>query len=151
MAPGWIDRTTETSYLKIPGGFLPDFLRPKLGFLNTLWPNIFGKADISIGPIPKGTPINLLSNIDLTKKDKLSKLVPKIIRDLKQLPDKPTDEEAKKVFGNLVEPLLEVNKSPDFVVNRGHYFGTDYLPASEGETSLSDSDKQALIAFLKYL
>lgn len=151
MAPGWIDRTTETSYLKIPGGFLPGFLRPKLGFLKTLWPNIFGESGISIGPIPEGTPINLLSNIDLTEKKKLIKLAPRLIHDLKQLPDESTDEEAKKVFGNLVEPLLEVSKNPDFVVNRGHYFGTDYLPASEGETPLSDSDKQALIEFLKYL
>lgn len=151
MAPGWIDRTTEISYLKIPSGFLPNFLRPKLSFLNALWPNIFGESGISIGPIPKGTPINLLSNIDLTEKAKLSKLVPRLIHDLKQLPDEPTDEESKKVFSNLVEPLLEVSKSPDFVVNRGHYFGTDYLPASEGETPLSDSDKQALIEFLKYL
>ena len=151
LAPGKIDLTTETSYLKIPGGFLPDFLQPKLGFLNKLWPNIFGDGGIELGPIPKGTPVNLLSNINLQEKKKLIKLLPKIIKDLKKLPDDPTDEEARKVFSNLAEPLLEVNKSPDFVVNRGHYFGTDYLPASEGETPLSDEDKQALIEFLKYL
>ncbi len=150
MAPGWIDRTTATSRLKISVGFLPDFLRPLMGFFSTWWPNVFSEDGISVGPIPKGTPINLLSNIDLQKQDKLIKLVPQIIHDFTKLPNNPTDEDAKKVFSNLVEPLLEVSKSPDFVINRGHYFGTDYLPAAEGETALSDSDKKALIEFLKY-
>lgn len=149
MAPGWIDYTSATSYLKIPGGFLPDFLQ--LGFFNKLLPNIFGDDGITIGPIPKGTPINLLSNINLKETKKLGKLVPTIVHDLKQLPEGATDEDAKKVFRNLLEPLLEVSKNPDFVVNRGHYFGTDFLPAAEGEAPLSDSDKQALIEFLKYL
>ena len=151
LAPGWIDRTTQTSYLKIPGGFLPGFLRPQSGFLNAWFPKIFGDGGIEIGPIPKGTPVNLLSNIDLQEKKKLKRLALRGLFDVKfKLPNDATDEEAKKAFGNLVEPLLEVSKNPDFVVNRGHYFGTDYLPVSEGETPLSDSDKKALIEFLKY-
>ena len=39
-----------------------------------------------------------------------------------------------------------MSKCPDYVVNRGHYFGTDYF---KEEAGLSDSDKRALIAFLK--
>ena len=38
------------------------------------------------------------------------------------------------------------------MVNRGHYFGTDMLKDTEdfpGEPGLSDSDKKALIEFLK--
>jgi hypothetical protein len=46
--------------------------------------------------------------------------------DLKALPRGANDEQARQVF-------------PDYVVNRGHYFGAD----------LSDADKQALITFLK--
>ena len=149
--PGIIDRTSGPSYLSISAGFLPDFLRPKLGFLNRLWPGIFGDGGIRIGPIPTGTPVNLLSNIDLSKKKALIKLVPRIVKDLKSIPADATDEQAREVFSDLVEPLLEVSKSPDFVVNRGHYFGTDFLPESEGETPLSDSDKEALIEFLKFL
>jgi hypothetical protein len=42
--------------------------------------------------------------------------------------------------------MLELSKCPDFIVNRGHYFGTDY---SKEEPGLSDSDKNALIALLK--
>jgi hypothetical protein len=38
-----------------------------------------------------------------------------------------------------VPDLLALNKCPDFVTDRGHYFGTD----------LSDEDKRALIEFVK--
>jgi hypothetical protein len=37
-------------------------------------------------------------------------------------------------------------KCPDYVVNRGHYFGTDKFSEEPG---LSDDDKRALIEFLK--
>lgn len=153
LAPGWIDRTSTTSSLNLPIGFLPDFLRPKLAFLNRLFPGLplIAEAGIEIGPIPKGTPINLLSNIDLTKKKELIRLVPQIVKDLKRLPADASEAEIQQAFSNLVDPLLKVNKSPDFVVNRGHYFGTDLLPASEGETPLNDQDKRALIEFLKTL
>ncbi len=42
--------------------------------------------------------------------------------------------------------MLTETKCPDFVVNRGHYFGTDKLGE---EPPLSDADKEALIAFMK--
>ncbi len=50
------------------------------------------------------------------------------------------------MFANLVDPLLEVSKCPDFVVNRGHYFGTSYFTE---EPALSDDDKRALIEYIK--
>ena len=37
---------------------------------------------------------------------------------------------------DVVEPLLELSKCPDFVVNRGHYFGTDQLQKEENEPGL---------------
>ncbi len=43
------------------------------------------------------------------------------------------------MFDKHVPDLLSVSKCPDFIVNKGHYFGTN----------LSDSDKNALIEFLK--
>jgi hypothetical protein len=83
-------------------------------------------------------------------------LVIDLKRALKSLPREATDEDARKAFGGLVgeikdgapEPgtLLALNKCPDFVVNRGHYFGTGRI---EGEPALSDGDKRALIEFLK--
>jgi hypothetical protein len=39
-----------------------------------------------------------------------------------------------------------MSKCPDFVVDRGHYFGTG---AFKEEPGLSDEDKRALIEFLK--
>lgn len=54
--------------------------------------------------------------------------------------------ERAKAFEGVQGALLGMNKCPDFVVNRGHYFGTNQMPGSPG---LNDRDKEALIAFLK--
>jgi hypothetical protein len=55
--------------------------------------------------------------------------------------------------------LLKLSKCPDFVVNRGHYFGTSKFNETDGlsqdeksfgpEPVLSNEDKRALIEFLK--
>jgi hypothetical protein len=57
------------------------------------------------------------------------------------------------------DPLLKLLKCPDFVVNRGHYFGTDAFNDTAGlsndekafgaEAPLSDDDKRALIEYIK--
>ncbi len=147
--PGVIDVTPGPTYVEVASGFLPPFLQKLEGPLSKLKPGFFNAEGIELGPIPSGTPINLLSNIDLQKTGQVLKLLVKIKHDLKALPANATDEQARAVFKNLVPQLLAVSKCPDFVVNRGHYFGTDYLPASEGEPGLSDQDKMALIEFLK--
>jgi hypothetical protein len=157
--PGWIDRTYDMSYLRVAKGYLPNFLQkiqPLLGVLSH--GSFINEEGIELGPIPKGTPVNLLSNIDLDRREgaiaslnhkrQIVELLIKIKRDLKALPQNATDEQAHKVFANLVEPLLKASKCPDFVVNRGHYFGTDYFKEEPG---LSDEDKRALIEFLKTL
>jgi hypothetical protein len=41
---------------------------------------------------------------------------------------------------------MDLSKCPDYVVNRGHYFGTS---AFAEEPGLSDNDKRALIEFIK--
>jgi hypothetical protein len=157
--PGRIDRTTATSYLRIPYGYLPDALQQLRG-LRRFFPWLIDDTNrvIQLGPIPKGTPVGLLTNLNpfsesndpgarLEHDKKLLDVVIKIDRDLKKLPPGATDEDARKVFANVVEPLLELSKCPDLIVNRGHYFGTDYFKG--GEPGLSDSDKRALIEFLK--
>jgi hypothetical protein len=166
--PGWIDLTTAESRLKVPKGYLPG-----------LWPSIFetlvrhdaliawlrlqsfvDDEGLAIGPIPVGTPVALLGNLDLDKRDnlledvehkiKLARLLLKLKADLQALPkggdEKARNEAGRRIFSNAVGDLLAVNKCPDFIVNRGHYFGTDYFKEEPG---LSDSDKRALIAFLK--
>ena len=80
-------------------------------------------------------------------------LLLKVKLDLLELPKDATNEQARRVLMNLVNPLLAVSKCPDFVVNRGHYFGTGFVdpgaPDPVQEAALSDSDKRALIEFLK--
>ncbi len=145
---GKVDVTSARSYLRVPKGYLPDFLQPLAGPLGYAQPWLFSEGGIKLGPIPQGTPVNLLSNIDLEQKDKVLRVLTKATRDLAALPRDATDEQARRVFADLVEPLLAVSKCRDFIVNRGHYFGTDYFSEEPG---LSDSDKRAVIAFLKTL
>ena len=155
MAPGWIDLTTETTRLNVPRGYLPPDLvavgRPFRGLAEWLFPNVFGEEGLSIGPIPKGTPVNLLSNLNVGPEgfDSTLPVVKEMVKAFKSLPQNPTDAQVEQTFKPLVPDMLRVSKCADFVVNRGHYFGTDFLPASEGEPGLTDADKNALIAFLK--
>jgi hypothetical protein len=155
MAPGWIDTTTDRSRLNVPRGYLPPGLvaigTPFRGLLEWLFPNTFNKEGLSIGPIPKGTPINLLSNLNVGPEgfDATKPVINKMIKAFKSLPPNPTDEQVNQTFKPLVSDMLGVSKCTDFVVNRGHYFGTDFLPGSEGEPGLTDDQKKALIAFLK--
>jgi hypothetical protein len=155
--PGLMDRTTKTSYLRIPGGYLPDFLKPLLGPGQRWFPSIFGEGGVQLGPIPAGTPVDLLANLDLlgepaSESEKIAhdtkvlKLLLKMKGDLDSLPRNATDDDARKVFVNLIQPLMELNKCPDFIVNRGHYFGTSYFAEEPG---LTDQEKKDLIEFLK--
>jgi len=159
--PGRIDRTTETSYLRVSYGYLPDALQ-KLRGIARFFPWLIDEENktIQIGPIPKGTPVGLLANLNplsessdaivrLNHDKELLSVVLKINADLLKLPKGATDEDARRVFANVVDPLLELSKCPDLIVNRGHYFGTGKF-ASE-EPGLSDADKRALIAFVKRL
>ena len=70
-----------------------------------------------------------------------------------------TDPELRQAFAPLRQPLMALSKCPDFVVNRGHYFGTAQFNqgvtqderAWGTEAPLSDADKRALIAYLDHL
>ena len=145
--------------LKLHPGFLPDRLAPLaswtqrwLPWLHRWFPGFFGEEGIRIGPIPKGTPVSLLTNIDLERalEDKLD-LVP-LLLDIKvklHRVAKASHEEQARVFREdkeLIQKLISLSKCPDYVVNKGHYFGTNFL---KQETPLSDEDKRALIEYLK--
>src|SRR5215472_7869913 len=148
--PGVIDRTSETSWLRIPTGYLPDLLKDTQDVLQLLAPRLFDEGGLEIGPIPAGTPVDLLANFEplppttslrerLAHDKAVVKVVVQLLRDLKALPQGATDEQARQVFSNVSEQLFALSKCPDYIVNRGHYFGSD----------LGDADKKALIAFLK--
>lgn len=162
--PSLIDRTTVPSYLRVPSGYVPEFLRKQRFLAERLTPAIIGEGGIEIGPIPQGTPVNLLTNLNLrpdkqTTQERLAHdkhlldLLITVKRALKALPKGATDEQARAAFKqaqfkgkSLVDQMLALSKCPDFVVNRGHYFGTDLFKEEPG---LSDADKRALIEFLK--
>ena len=154
-----IDRTTQDSNISIPADYLPETFRPLSARLHTLLPKLFGTdGSLTIGPFPKGLPVNLLSNLQpLPESDRLLDRIrhvenlAKLLVDLKlyllTLPSGATDEQKVGAIGSKMgSELLALNKCPDFEVNRGHYFGTGMVP---GEPALSDSDKRALIEFLK--
>jgi hypothetical protein len=156
---GVIDRTTETSYVRIAPGYVPEQLQ---GWGQWLFPSIFkksvvgGENGIELGPIPKGTPVGLLASLMIRPEEmnlwgrishdhRLLHLILDVKADLGTLGPNPTDADARRVLTPLADRLMELSKCPDYVVNRGHYFGTGY----DDEAALSDQDKQDLIEFLK--
>ncbi len=154
--PGYIERTTTRSYLRVAYGYLPDGVQELFGWRRHL-PGDPGMLEI--GPIPAGTPIGLLGSLPLISDDRspdarvkyqtqLVDVVSRLIRDLKALPQGATDDQARQIFTNAVPDLMKLSKCPDYVVNRGHYFGTDMFKQEPG---LNDMEKEALIAFLKTL
>src|SRR4029077_9710847 len=93
---------------------------------------------ITVGMIPKGTPINLVANLEpnFQNIDVFLKIAKKLVK-IKTA--NPSREEAAAEFNKLIPDLLAANKCPDFVEDRGHDFGKD----------LPDTDKRALIEYLK--
>jgi hypothetical protein len=159
--PGVIDRTTSPSYLAISAGYLPHAVRPLLGFFATLMPGIFNadeRRGVLIGPFPTGTPVELIANLQLALDEggamdqvKLDgRIIPamrRLIVALEKARGKSDDEARRIVFApEVVEPLLSLSKCPDYIVNRGHYFGAEGV---EGEAPLGNDERAALIQFLR--
>jgi hypothetical protein len=147
---GIIQRTTEESFIRVPRGYVPDGLGPLVGAGQRLFPMLFRNGEVNIGPIPQGTPVSLLTSMDLTGNDlppaerraqqqRMLGLLKQVTRELRRGTD---------VFSNrnVMETLLSLSKCPDLVINKGHYFGTDLFTEEPG---LGDADKRDLIAFLK--
>jgi len=160
--PSEIARTTQVSYLRVAIGFLPDKLQGLAGTVDRIFPSLLPDGKIQIGPIPAGTPVNLIANLDVLGQDtdpaarperdkKLLDLLLKLKADLKAIDSGSPEEQQQKaaqVLANVVDPMLELSKCPDFIVNRGHYFGTSYLD-EEKDRALTDDQKRALIEYLK--
>jgi len=156
--PGTIWRTDARSWVRIPAGFQPEIARMSSHLAHDLLPQLVDRdGTITIGPIPKGVPVNLLAHLQplaetnnplerIAHAERVLSLLVKLKHDLFALPKNATDAQALRVFANLAQPLLALSKCPDFVVNRGHYFGTSM---AGGEPGLSDDDKRALIEYLK--
>ena len=149
---GWIQRTTTESYLRVPEGYIPDNLRGLLGIGQRLFPFLFRDGRIEIGPFPQGTPVSLVTNMDVSgaelppeqqraHRERLLALLKTMKRELQRRND---------IFASqqVMRDMLAVSKCPDFVINKGHYFGTSLFTEESG---LSDAEKRELIGFLKTL
>ena len=106
-----------------------------------------GRAgDIRLGPIPMGTPVNLLMNVnpEASKVD-LFNAVSGLARGMLRIDrENLQDGDGRALDAFMQEaglPLLKVSKCPDFVLDRGHWFAQ----------SLSDDEKKQLKAFLATL
>lgn len=118
-------------------------------------PKLMGE-EYKIGPIPAGVPVNLIVNLNLAgdpiNKAKLSLAIGNLVRGIIASKGKPAAE-ALDIFMRIAAPsLIAVSKCNDFVVNRGHYFGSQYDPrlAGTGSKGLSPDEKSALIEYLKH-
>jgi len=85
--------------------------------------------DLSIGPFPAGLPVDVVSNIDpqklkdagLLAKARLGVRVFFLIREINAMPQNTQATERR--VDDLGGLLHTVSKSPDYVMDRGHYFG----------------------------
>jgi hypothetical protein len=106
---------------------------------------INGEAgDLRVGPIPKGTPVNLIMNInpeaptgDLL--DAVFGMTRGFLRAGKAGGDEQAELDAFQTEAGLA--LMKASKCPDFVLDRGHWFAQH----------LDDEQKRQLKAFLKTL
>jgi len=137
-------RTTKTSYINIPLAYLPDELRK---VVEKLHPDLIDDVNknLRLGPIPAGTPINLISNVNLDagvdlaikRLDLFNSLID---AQYKIKTQHLNEQQATELMKTQVVPkFLAVNKCPDFVEDKGHEFGT----------KLPMPDKLALIELLK--
>jgi hypothetical protein len=149
---GIIDRITVDSYLDVAEGYVPDYLYPFVNLGRRLFPFVTGTGySIRLGPFPKGMPVGLITNMDTlgselppAEQQEHRKKILSLLRRAKE--EVRTHDDLPSILGNLVEDMLAVSKCKDFVVNKGHYFGTSYFAEEPG---LGDDDKRALIALLK--
>jgi hypothetical protein len=169
---GYIVRTTERSNLSIPKRSVPVALKSLVNTpgIDPLKRLLNRNGDFTLGPIPKGFPIGLAASYQpladratLEEKAVLATnfvaLGKKFLENWPSLDPSADDAKLLAWTANLREPLLKLSKCPDFVVNRGHYFGTAKFNETDGlsddekvfgaENPLNDDDKRALIEFIK--
>ena len=98
---------------------------------------------IDVGPLPRGVPINLIMNMNPEAPPlHLLRAIGGLTRGLLLAADEPDQQQRRVVFEREAgTALLTVSKCPDFVLDRGHWFGERLAP----------EEKAQLKAFLKTL
>lgn len=103
-----------------------------------------GFGNLRIGPIPAGTPVDLISNInpDAPKAD-IKRALRETLDGITEIQDRHlTGADKQKVIDTKIGPaLMKVSKCPDFVMDKGHYYPWFY--------DMTPDDKEALIELLK--
>ncbi|MFP5261340.1 MAG: hypothetical protein ACLGJB_05475 [Blastocatellia bacterium] len=132
-------RTSRECSLQLQVASLPD---ERLRLL--LRPHTDPDGYFRVGPIPEGTPINLLANIGPEMgPEKLVDLCLRLKKAFVEIKLNHLDSAAaRELLRRDVAPaLFAASNCPDLIEDRGHEFGSD----------LADADKLALIEFLKTL
>ena len=127
---------------RILGGYVPLLFGLVLGFVIFFLNGRLG--DVRIGPIPKGTPVNLLASINPeADPSDLKQAIRITIKELSEAESMHLDESErlKRLRERVAPALMKVSRCPDFVMDQGHYF--------EWFKAMTDADKEALIELLK--
>ncbi len=140
-------RTTEESWLKLPETYIDSRALRRLLKKHLDTDPVTGERSFAFGPIPKGTPINLLANTNLElgglhKAKDLAGLLIDSVKVMKAIKREGLSGDAatkRWLESPVVRKLYGLNSCPDFIEDRGHTFGAD----------LPDVDKRALIEYIK--
>jgi hypothetical protein len=129
-------RTTRDCNLQLQAAVLPGALRKLLSA------HIDPDGYFRIGPIPAGTPVNLLANLnpdaDVTKLAGLFLRIKAAVAEIK-LRNLDSNAARELMRRDVAPALFAASKCPDLIVDRGHEFGSE----------LPDEDKRALIEYVK--
>ena len=102
-------------------GYLPDLFQD--GPIRELIDPLVQDGMLEIGPIPAGTPVNLLANLRVLSENRsptarlahareLAALVIDIVRALRDLPQDASDEAAREAFAPHVDQLISLSTCP---------------------------------------
>lgn len=111
--------------LAVVAGFTANFIAGRLG-------------DLDVGPIPAGTPVSLLANVN-PEDAKMPENIKAVLKRLAALKASDSAEERQRAQYDVANELLAITNSPDLVMDRGHYFARD----------LTDQERDDLIELLK--
>ncbi len=131
-------RTTRESTVQIPREAVPEPLRTLLA------PCTDRDGIVRLGPIPAGTPIALVANLDpLADPAAFARLCLELNTAFATIRRDHLDAAAARALlrDRVAPALFALSRCPDLVTDRGHTFGAD----------LPDADKRALIEYLKTL
>ncbi len=95
-------------------------------------------GDLNVGPIPAGTPVSLLANVN-PEAAQMPRNVRAVIRRLAEVKTSSTAAEREQALADVANELLAISNNPDLVMDRGHYFAKD----------LTDQERADLIELLK--